>query len=54
LAYLDVVSQSEAFEWFLTGRLEAALTTLDLLIFVPIVTPDEISVPARRPSCDVI
>ncbi|MBS1183241.1 MAG: hypothetical protein H6Q99_3121 [Proteobacteria bacterium] len=49
LAYLDVVSASEGFEWLPQGRLLSrigrALATLDLVVFVPLLRPDEIQVP---------
>jgi hypothetical protein len=48
LAYLDVVSAAEGFEWLPDGRLLAqigkALATLDLIVFVPLRRPDEITV----------
>lgn len=47
LAYLDVVSQREGFEWLpsgkLLGRIGKALANLDLIAFVPITRPDEIA-----------
>jgi hypothetical protein len=54
LAYLDVVSASEGFEWLPHGRLlnriSKALATLDLVIFVPLLQPDEIKVPIEYPG----
>ncbi|SDG74554.1 AAA family ATPase [Pelagibacterium luteolum] len=47
LAYLDVVSASEGFEWLPDGRLLAsigkAIAALDLIAFVPLLVPDEIA-----------
>lgn len=47
LAYLDVVSAGEGFEWLPDGRLLSrigkALASLDLIVFVPLVRPDEIA-----------
>ncbi|HEV7275418.1 MAG TPA: AAA family ATPase [Devosiaceae bacterium] len=52
LAYLDVVSAAEGFEWLPGGRLlhriGTALATLDLVIFVPLLAPDEIAVPIEH------
>ena len=54
LAYLDVVSAGEGFEWSpdgkLLGRIEKALSTLDLIAFVPLKRPDEITVPIEFPK----
>lgn len=48
LAYLDVVSAAEGFEWLPDGRLLTqigkALATLDLVVFVPLRQPDDITV----------
>ncbi len=53
LAYLDVVSASEGFEWLPSGRQLAnvgkALATLDLVIFVPLTSPDEIPIKIELP-----
>jgi hypothetical protein len=53
LAYLDVVSADEGFEWVPDGRLLAriagALQTLDLVVFVPLSRPDEIPGPIEYP-----
>lgn len=52
LAYLDVVSAEEGFDWSPHGRLmariEAALRTLDLVVFLPLRQPDEIEVPIEH------
>ncbi len=49
LAYLDVVSADEGFEWLPHGRLlhriGRALASLDLVVFVPLAQPDDITVP---------
>ena len=54
IAYLEVVSASEGFEWSpdgkLLGRIEKALSTLDLVVFVPISRPDEIAVAIEYPK----
>jgi GTPase SAR1 family protein len=54
IAYLDVVSAAEGFEWTpsgkLLGRIEKALATIDLLVFLPLSRPDEISVPIEFPK----
>ena len=48
-AYLDVVSADEGFEWLPHGRLlhriGRALASLDLVVFVPLAQPDDITVP---------
>jgi hypothetical protein len=53
LAYLDVVSGGEGFEWLPDGRLlnriGKALATLDLVVFVPLRQPDEIAVSIELP-----
>lgn len=53
IAYLDVVSADEGFEWLPHGRLlnqiDRALATLDLVVFVPLREPDEIDVPIEQP-----
>jgi len=53
LAYLEVVSASEGFEWLPGGRQLAqvgeALAVLDVVIFVPLSSPDEIPVQIERP-----
>lgn len=54
LAYLDEVSAGEGFEWEPTGKLlarvEKALAALDLVIFVPLVRPDDIAVEIEYPK----
>jgi hypothetical protein len=49
LAYLDVMSADEGFEWLPRGRLlngiGRALASLDLVVFVPLMQPDDITVP---------
>lgn len=54
LAYLDVVSAAEGFEWEptgkLLGRIERALGSLDLVVFVPVMRPDTIQVPIEYPK----
>jgi hypothetical protein len=54
LAYLDVVSAGEGFEWLPDGRLlnriGRALATLDMVVFVPLLQPDEILVPIEHPQ----
>lgn len=54
LAYLDIVSASEGFEWLPSGRqlanVNKALASLDAVVFVPLVSPDEISVRIERPK----
>ncbi len=61
IAYLDVVSAKEGYEWTPTGkqlsRMEKAVATLDLLVFLPLSTPDEIRTkiefPGLRHAVDV-
>ncbi|GLQ53791.1 AAA family ATPase [Devosia nitrariae] len=54
LAYLDVVSAGEGFEWLPDGRLLSrigrALASLDLVVFVPLTQPDEIAVAIEYPQ----
>jgi hypothetical protein len=54
IAYLDVVSAQEGFEWTpsgkLLGRIEKALSTLDVLVFLPVSRPDEIAVAIEFPK----
>jgi hypothetical protein len=54
VAYLDVVSLREGFEWTPSGkllsRIAKALATLELLIFLPLSRPDEITVPIEYPK----
>lgn len=53
LAYLDVVSADEGFEWTphprLLPRIARALARLDLVALVPLAEPDEIAVAIERP-----
>lgn len=53
LAYLEVVSASEGFEWLPSGRelarISKAVGMLDVLFFIPIASPDEILVQIERP-----
>ena len=53
LAYLEVVSASEGYEWLPSGRelanIGKALATLDAVLFVPIASPDEIPVRIELP-----
>jgi energy-coupling factor transporter ATP-binding protein EcfA2 len=54
IAYLEVVSAEEGFEWTpsgnLLGRIEKALATLDRLVFLPLSRPDDITVPIEFPK----
>ncbi|MCX5516507.1 hypothetical protein C3941_18800 [Kaistia algarum] len=54
LAYLDVVSHGEGFEWVPDGklltRIGRALATLDWLVFVPLLPVDEIEAPIEYPQ----
>lgn len=53
VAYLEVVSEDEGFEWEPSGRLlsrmDAAMATLKLIVFVPLVEPDEIDATIKEP-----
>lgn len=53
IAYLEVVGASEGFEWSpdgkLLGRIEKALASLELVAFVPLKRPDEITVAIEYP-----
>ena len=53
LAYLDVISASEGFEWLPSGRqlanVSKALASLDMVVFVPLISPDDIPVQIERP-----
>ena len=53
IAYLEVVSVAEGFEWSPDGkllrRIEDSLATLDLVAFVPLQRPDEIAVAIEYP-----
>jgi GTPase SAR1 family protein len=54
IAYLEVVSAAEGFEWSPDGkllkRIEDSLATLDLVAFVPLQRPDEITVAIEYPK----
>jgi GTPase SAR1 family protein len=54
LAYLDVVSAKEGFEWSPSGKLlaqiERAMAAIDLVVFVPLTRPDEIDVTIEYPK----
>jgi hypothetical protein len=54
IAYLDVVSEEEGDEWTPSGkllaRIEAALATLDLIVFLPLSRPDEITTEIEYPT----
>ena len=54
LAYLDVVSADEGFEWEPSGKLlgliDRALDALDLVVFVPLRQPDDIAVTIEYPK----
>ena len=53
IAYLEVVAAQEGFEWApsgkLLGRIEKALGSLGLVIFLPLSRPDEIGVAIEFP-----
>ncbi|WP_073056894.1 AAA family ATPase [Kaistia soli] len=53
LAYLDIVSTDEGFEWLPQGRLLTRITraveTLDRIIFIPLTQPDEIPTTIEHP-----
>lgn len=53
LAYLEVVSGGEGFEWLPGGRelanIGKALATLDAVLFVPLASPDDIAVQIELP-----
>ncbi len=53
IAYLEVVSTGEGYEWLPGGRelaaIGKALARLDAVIFVPLVTPDEIALSIELP-----
>lgn len=53
LAYLDVISASEGFEWLPSGRqlanVSKTLASLDMVVFVPLISPDDIPVQIERP-----
>ena len=53
IAYLEVVGEDEAIEWMPSGKqlrqVEHALSTLDLLVFLPVSRPDEIAARIELP-----
>lgn len=53
LAYLEVVSASEGFEWLPSSRqlmdVSKALATLDMVVFVPLTSPDDIPIRIELP-----
>ena len=54
LAYLEVISNAEGYEWVPNGklmiRIERAMQALDLVVFVPVLSPDEIEVQIEFPK----
>jgi hypothetical protein len=50
---LEVVSAREGFEWLPSGRelanVSRALAMLDVVIFIPLTSPDEIPIQIERP-----
>ncbi len=54
VGYLEVVAAREGAEWEpsgkLLGRIERALAVLDLIVFVPLLMPDEIAVRIEQPK----
>lgn len=54
IAYLDVVSRDEGFEWEPDGkllrRIEQALASIELVVFVPLRVPDDIGVAIEYPK----
>ncbi len=54
MAYLEVVSRWEGFEWEpdgkLLGKIETAIAALDLIALVPLSSPDEIEAPIELPK----
>ncbi|MEM9502286.1 MAG: hypothetical protein AAF941_10645, partial [Pseudomonadota bacterium] len=50
----DVISGAEGYEWVPDGRLmtaiERAMQALDLVVFVPVLSPDEIEVQIEFPG----
>lgn len=54
IGYLEVVGAQEGFEWTpsgkLLGKIEKAVCTLDLLVFVPLSRPDEIEAAIEFPK----
>ena len=54
LAYLDVAAKSEGFEWTPSSkqlaRIQRTVEALDLVVFVPLLEDDEITVPIEYPK----
>lgn len=54
VGYLEVVAEREGSEWEpsgkLLGRIERALASLDLIVFVPLLQPDEIVTTIEHPK----
>ena len=54
IAYLEIVGEGEGIDWAPSGkllrRIEQALVSLDLLVFVPLTKPDEIAVTIELPK----
>ncbi|MEM8696019.1 MAG: AAA family ATPase [Pseudomonadota bacterium] len=54
IAYLDVVSDAEGFDWTPSdeqlNRIEQAMEALDLVVFVPLLSDDEIESPNEYPQ----
>jgi hypothetical protein len=54
IAYLEVLGESEDVDWTPSGKLlakiEAALATLDLIVWLPLTRPDEIATRIERPD----
>ena len=54
VAYLEVVAEREGTEWEpsgkLLGRIEKTLASLDLIVSVPLLQPDEITVAIEQPK----
>jgi len=54
IAYLEILGENDGVEWTPTGQqqanIEAALATLDLIIFLPLSTPDDIATAIEFPT----
>lgn len=54
IAYLDAIAAMEGHEWTpqgaLLGRIDRAIASLDLVVFVPLTTPDEIATRIEYPE----
>ncbi len=54
IAYLEVMCERAGDEWTPSGRqlagIENAMATLDLVVFLPLSTPDEIATPIEKPG----